>query len=203
MNLKQIITILMFVFLSASNAYAQHQAQTSDSDNQRPVSAFMAAAETTCMDPILISAGDFPTDGTGFYRHKGWLAINPEKRKTATTQTEFKSSAGKYDMIFVAVGEYDGESVYELSVNGRQVMNYKTPLSKYSYEEGVDYSFLIDDVVLKPGDQLKVTATVGTDGTEFSRARWAGIILVKAGKGEQLLKKLKDKGTTETLIKQK
>lgn len=86
-------------------------------------------------------------------------------------------------------------------VNGKQVMNFKVPLSKYSYEEGVNDSYLIENIQLNPGDQLKVTATVGTDGAEFSRARWGGILLVEAGKGKKLLKKLKNKGITETIKK--
>ena len=80
-------------------------------------------------------------------------------------------------------------------------MNFKVRLSKFSYEEGVDFSYLIKNIQLKPGDTLKVTATVGTDGAEFSRARWGGIILVKAGKGKQMMNKLKNNETTETLKK--
>jgi len=200
MNKSNIILIFTFLFVSTISL-AQQQASTADSTNEKNISVFLAAAAETGIDPILISTSDFPIENTGFYRHKGWLAINPTKQKSATTQLEFKFKEGKYDLIFSGVGEYDGESAYILSVNGKQVMNFKVPLSKFSYEEGVDFSYLIANIQLKPGDNLKVTTTVGTDGAEFSRARWGGIILVKAGKGKQLMNKLKNNGSTETLKK--
>jgi hypothetical protein len=192
-----IILIILCVF--SVNLYAQQA--TPSTKNEQPVSDFLIAATTSGINCQLISAGDFSAEGTGFYRHKAWLAINPNKQKTASTQVKFNFQEGNYDLIFSGVGEYDGESVYELSVNSQQVMYTKVPLSEFSYEEGIGYSGLVENVQLKPGDQLKVTATVGTDGAEFSRARWGGIILVEAGKGKQLMKKLKNKGTTETIKK--
>ena len=194
--------ILIFTLLCVSAiSLAQQQASKSHLTDEKNISAFLAAAAETVTGTILISASDFPIENTGFYRHKGWLAINPTKLKSATTELKFIFREGKYDLIFSGVGEYDGESAYVLSVNGKQAMNFKVRLSKFSYEEGVDFSYLIENIQLKPGDMLKVTATVGTDGAEFSRARWGGIILVKAGKGKQLMNKLKNIGTTETLKK--
>ncbi len=122
MNKANIILISVFLFASA-NLFAQKKAQKPDAKNEQRISAFLAAAKETGIDHSLINASDFPTEGTGFYRHKGWLAINPNKQKTASTQTEFKFQEGKYDLLFSGVGEYDGESGYELSVNGKQVMN--------------------------------------------------------------------------------
>jgi hypothetical protein len=196
---KANIILTFTILLTCAVSFARQQAPKPKSEQN--VSAFLAAATETGIESILLNASDFPTEGTGFYPHKGWLAINPNKQKSASTLTEFKLQEGKYDLIFSGVGEYDGESVYELSVNDKQVMNFKVPLSKFSYEEGIDFSYLIKNIQLKPGDMLKVTVTVGTDGAEFSRARWGGIILVEAGKGKKLMKKLKNKGTTETLNK--
>lgn len=198
MNKANIILTYTFLLFCAIS-FAQQKALTPKSGQN--ASAFLAAATETGIRHILLNASDFPTEGTGFYQHKGWLAINPNQQQTASTQTEFKFQEGNYDLLFSGVGEYDGESVYELSVNGKQVMNFKLPTSKSSYEEGVDYSCLIENIQLKPGDQLKVTATVGTDGAEYSRARWGGILLVEAGKGKKLMKKLENKGTTETIKK--
>ncbi len=200
MNKSNIILIFTLWCISAIS-FAQQQASKSHLTDEKNISAFLAAAAETEIGTILISASNFPVENTGFYRHNGWLAINPAKLKSATTQLEFKFREGKYDLIFSGVGEYDGESAYVLSVNGKQAMNFKVRLSKFSYEEGVDFSYLIENIQLKPGDMLKVTATVGTDGAEFSRARWGGIMLVKAGKGKQLMNKLKNIGTTETLKK--
>jgi len=200
MNKSNIILIFTLLCVSAISL-AQQQASKSHLTDEKNISAFLAAAAETGIGTILISASDFPIENTGFYRHKGWLAINPTKLKSATTQLEFKFREGKYDLIFSGVGEYDGESAYVLSVNGKQAMNFKVRLSTFSYEEGVDFSYLIENIQLKPGDMLKVTATVGTDGAEFSRARWGGIILVKAGKGKQMMNKLKNNETTETLKK--
>jgi hypothetical protein len=194
--------ILTFTLLCVSAILlAQQQASKPHSTDEKTISAFLAASAETGISTILISASDFPIENTGFYRHKGWLAINPSKLKSATTQLEFKFREGKYDLIFSGVGEYDGESEYILSVNGKQEMNFKVRLSKFSYEEGVNFSNLIENIQLKRGDMLKVTATVGTDGAEFSRARWGGIILVKAGKGKKLMNKLKNIGNTETIKK--
>jgi len=200
MNKSNIILIFTFLFVSAISL-AQQQASKPELKNEKNISEFLAAAAEIGIYHILISASEFPVENTGFYIHKGWLAINPEKQKTASTQTEFKFEDGQYDLIFSGVGEYDGESVYELSVNNKQVMKYKVPLSKFSFEEGVAFCYLVNDISLKTGDVFNVSATVGTDGAEFSRARWGGIILVKTGDGKQLIEKLKSKGTTENLKK--
>ncbi|NDP20917.1 MAG: hypothetical protein GZ091_07540 [Paludibacter sp.] len=200
MNKSNIILIFTFLFVSAIS-FAQQPASKSDFKNEKNISEFLAAVAEAGISHILIIASDFPVENTGFYQHKGWLAINPDKESTASTQTKFKFQDGKYDLIFSGVGEYDGESSYLLSVNGKQVMNFKVPLSKFSFEEGVNFCCLVNDISLKTGDILKVSATVGTDGAEFSRARWGGIILVKAGKGKQLMNKLKNNRTTETLKK--
>jgi hypothetical protein len=197
---SNIILTLTLLCVSAI-LLAQQQASKPHSTDEKNISAFLAASVETGISTILIRASDFPIENTGFYRHKGWLAINPSKLKSATTQLEFKFREGKYDLIFSGVGEYDGESEYILSVNGKQEMNFKVRLSKFSYEEGVNFSNLIENIQLKRGDMLKVTATVGTDGAEFSRARWGGIILVKAGKGKKLMNKLKNIGNTETIKK--
>lgn len=169
--------------------------------NSVKTSTFLSSLIESDVDYLLINAADFPVEGTGFYKHKGWLAINPDKNKLASAQIEFKHREGEYDLLFSGVGEYDGESGYELSVNGKKVMKYNVPLSKYSFEEGVQYSYLVKNIQLKPGDKLKVKAFAGTNGTEFSRGRWGGMVLVKAGDGQMLMEKLKGKGTTEKIIK--
>lgn len=195
--------LLTFTFLlSWAVSFAQPVTAPALKEAQ-PVSAYLSAAAITGIKCTLITASDFPIEGTGFYRHKSWLAVNPNTHKSATTQLEInKIKKGKYDLLFSGVGEYDGASEYQLYVNGKIAMKFTVPLSKFSYQEGVNYSSLVKNIQLQPGDQLKVTASVGSiDGIEYSRARWGGLILVKEGKGKKLVEKLKDKGTAQTLTK--
>ncbi len=134
-----------------------------------------------------ISAQKFPSDGTDFYTHgKNWMAINPNTHKEATTSTAFPFESGKYDIVFVGVGENDGRSTFQLSVNGVEVGIYQPQATTSMYEEGKNFNALWNAVELKKGDKLTVHAKVGTDGKEFCRARWAGIVFAPVGKGKKI-----------------
>jgi len=138
---------------------------------------------------VILRAPEFNNLQNEFYRHKEWLAIHPDKYQEAEAFHRFDGASGTYDILLVTVGESDGRSVFHLKANqaslGRQ---FRTPISDLMFEEGLQYTQLFQQVSLNTGDSLKVRAEVkSADGQEFSRGRWAGLVLVEAGKGEQLM----------------
>ncbi|WP_324023656.1 hypothetical protein QSV08_12425 [Maribacter sp. BPC-D8] len=139
----------------------------------------------------IMKAIDFPIKNTNFYLDNAWLAINPEKYKEAAVSTDFPFENGMYDIIFIGVGENDGQSGFQMLVNGNEVGKYSAPLSKNSFEESIKYNKLWKNIEFKKGDKVTVVATVGTDGTEFTRGRWGGIIFAPKLKGKDILENSK------------
>jgi hypothetical protein len=134
-----------------------------------------------------IAAQEFPSLGTDFYTHgKNWMAINPNTHKEATTSTAFNFDSGKYDVVFVGVGENDGRSTFQFLVNGKEVGIYQPKATDSMFEEGKDFNAVWKGIELKKGDKITVNAKVGTDGKEFCRARWAGIVFAPVGKGMKI-----------------
>jgi hypothetical protein len=133
----------------------------------------------------MFSATDFLTEGSNFYVDKNYLAINPSKSREAKARTTFKPFykpvLETWDLVFLGVGENDGESEYSVAINDKILGSYKAPLSSQTFEEGSRYCKVWKNVSLKEGDTIWVMGKVGTDGQEFSRARWAGIAVVPPG----------------------
>ncbi len=134
----------------------------------------------------IIPATKFPFYGSQFYKNgKNWLAIDPDKSKEAKTTTTFNFASGVYDIVFVGVGENDGQSMFKILVNNTVVSTFKTALSEKMFEEGIKFNTLIESINIKRGDEITVVANVGTnDGVEYTRGRWAGIIFVPEGEGQ-------------------
>lgn len=140
----------------------------------------------------LMKAQNFPFAGTNYYQDGLWLAINPNQAKEATASNKFPFKSGSYDMLFLAVGENDGQSSYEVMVNEKYIGSFTVPLSEYSFEEGVKYVDLWESISINQGDKITVNAKIGSaDGSEFSRARWSGIAFAPIGMGKDVLEKLK------------
>ncbi len=134
-----------------------------------------------------IASQEFPADGTHFYKNgKNWLAINPDEFKEATTSTVFNFESGKYDVVFVGVGENDGSSTFTILIDGQELGSYSPPLTTRLWEEGKDFNGLWENVKLNKGDKITVIAKVGSDGGEWTRGRWAGIIFTPVGKGKEV-----------------
>lgn len=153
---------------------------------------FMDVAETAIKGTVMLKAVAFPLDNTDFYiDRKKWLGIHPEKHKEATVSRKFEGKDGVYDAILIAVGENDGKSEYKVSVNSTEVGHFVVPLSEASFEEGVKYCELWENIDVKRGDLISVWAKVGTDGKEYSRGRWSAIVFVPVSKGKELLEALK------------
>ena len=139
----------------------------------------------------LMRAIHFPKINSPVYQDKQWLAINPNKAKKATVTNAFPFGTGVYDVIFLGVGENDGQSTYVMEVKEKKVGTYKAPLSKYSFEEGPSFCQLWENIDLQKGDEITVRTEVGTLDGEYSRARWGGITFVPKSRGKALIEHLK------------
>ncbi|WP_372775376.1 DUF5060 domain-containing protein [Mangrovibacterium sp.] len=147
---------------------------------------------------VAMKATRFPVEATNFYLDNNWLAVNPERSKEARTTSLFTGTDGVYDLVFVGVGENDGQSSYEVLVNEKEVGRLIVPLSKSSFEEGVQYNDLWENINLKNGDKITVIAKVGSkDGQEFSRGRWAGLVFAPMTKGKDVLELAKSLSTRQ------
>ncbi|MDP5170067.1 MAG: DUF5060 domain-containing protein [Bacteroidia bacterium] len=135
-----------------------------------------------------VPAPSFSWREGNFYLNNDWLAINPNQHRTATASTKVKGEDGAYDLVFLAVGENDGKSSYVVTVNGRPAGTYTTPLSQQSFETGHKYAALWESIELNRGEELLVSATVGSeDGQEYSRGRWQALVIAPSGKGKDVL----------------
>lgn len=156
-----------------------------------PMQSYYKQIAASVIENKTLPIDDFPIKGTGFYKHAGgkWLGINPNKQKEAKTTTPFTFKNGNYDLIFVAVGENDGQSEFEISINNKRLGTFRAPLTKDLFQEGESSNALWENVKLKKGDKITVLAKVGsTDGKEWARARWSGIIFAPVGKGKDVVK---------------
>ena len=135
----------------------------------------------------IIASQEFPVEGNNFYKNgKNWLAINPKEHKNANTSTTFNFESGQYDVIFVGVGENDGSSTFSVFINNNELGSYAPPLAKTMWEEGKEFNAFWENIKVNKGDTITVKAKIGTDGKEFTRGRWAGIVFTPVGKGKQV-----------------
>lgn len=134
-----------------------------------------------------IAAQEFPVKDTNFYKNgKNWLAINPKKHEQATTTTTFNFQSDHYDIIFVGVAENDGKSNFTVTINDTEIGSYSPELTQRLFEEGKNYNALWENIALNKGDKITVTSKIGSDGEEWTRGRWAGIIFTPVGLGKSI-----------------
>jgi len=138
----------------------------------------------------VMKATEFPIEGTKYYVHNNWLAINPNQHKVAEARKPFPFPSGAYDIILRAVGENDGKSEFRVSRNDEEIGHFVCPLSEQTFAVGKKFSALWENVTIENGDAISVQAKVGTDGQEFSRGRWGSLVFVKAGTGKAALENL-------------
>lgn len=156
-----------------------------------PLRSYYKQIAATVIENKTLPINDFPVNGTEFYKHASgkWLGINPNKHKEAETTTTFTFKNGNYDLVFVAVGENDGQSEFKISINGNTLGTFKPPLAKDVFEEGEKNNALWENVKLHKGDKITVSGQIASaDGKEFARARWSGIIFTPVGKGKDVIK---------------
>ena len=152
-----------------------------------PEPSYFQRIGTSIIENKTLPVDDFPIEGTGFYRDAGrrWLAINPNKQKEAKTTTTFNFKSAAYDVVFVGVGENDGQSRFTVAINGNELGSYSPALTLKMFEEGSNFNALWKNVQFNKGDKISVTAKIGSaDGKEWARARWAGLIFTPVGEGK-------------------
>ena len=130
---------------------------------------------------LKIKASDIPAKG-GFYLDNGkWLAINPDKNKTAETTVAFPYPSGKYHLTLLGVGENDGEAHHEIFLNDKSILAFNIPLSKKTTETGPKYNKTAKDIFFGAGEDIKIKSKIASaDGKEFSRARLAALVFTPA-----------------------
>lgn len=152
--------------------------------------SYYKSISTSVIENKTLPVDDFPVDGTGYYQDAGgrWLAINPNKRKEAISSTAFNFKSGNYDVVFVGVGENDGQSTFTVSIDSKELGSFSPELTHKMFEEGKGFNSLWEDVNLNTGDIITVSAKIGSkDGKEWARARWSGIIFAPVGKGKEVI----------------
>ena len=156
-------------------------------ESLKPQKSYFTTISKSIAENKYIAAQEFPADGTNFYKNgKNWLAINPKTHKEATTSTTFNFESGKYDMVFVGVGENDGSSTFRVLINDKEIGMYNPPITNTLFEEGKKFNALWENIQLNKKDKITVWAKVGTDGHEWTRGRWAGIVFAPVGKGKDI-----------------
>lgn len=126
---------------------------------------------------IRIPASKIPAKG-GFYLDRGkWLAIVPDKNKSAETSLSFDYPSGKYHLTLVGVGENDGEATHEIFLNGKSILTFQIPLAKETYETGKKFNKTVKGLIFGTGEEIKIKSKVASaDGKEYSRARIAALV---------------------------
>lgn len=128
-----------------------------------------------------IKASQFPTDGGYYLDQDKWLAINPDKNKTAKATIASQFPSGTYDLTLLAVGENDGQCNYTVSLNDKVILIHKVAMAKDTFEEGAKYHKTVKNILIGQGEDITVSSTIASaDGKEYSRARLSGITLTPA-----------------------
>lgn len=130
----------------------------------------------------IIEAASFATDSTGQYVDMGqWLAIDPAKGQSHLGRAASPFPSGRYHLALATVGEDDGQSTYEIRINGEALPEFTAPLSKRDVQTGGEFVARYENVAIEGGDVIEITATVGAgeDGGS-SRARWQSLTFIPA-----------------------
>jgi hypothetical protein len=123
-----------------------------------------------------------------FYQHtaKKALAIDASntdhRNKYAFAQYHVVSSdRGTHQLTLVTLTETDGESSYQVLLNGKVIAQVQNPETTTDYREAY---FKINNVTLKEGDVIEVAAMAVTNGkipedggTAFARGRWRALVI--------------------------
>ena len=89
-------------------------------------------------------------------------------------------------MVFVGVGENDGSSTFRVLINDKEIGMYNPPITNTIFEEGKKFNALWENIQLNKKDKITVWAKVGTDGHEWTRGRWAGIVFAPVVKRKDI-----------------
>jgi alpha-glucuronidase len=104
-------------------------------------------------------SGYVPVDVTPWETASGSKAIACEQQSACTVTTTLEHPAGKYDIAVQYFDYLHGVSTYTLSLNGRDIAEWKADNTLPSDAMNGDTStrYTVADVDLHPGDTLKIT----------------------------------------------
>lgn len=115
------------------------------------------------------------------------LAIDAAKHQDrfAAAESRYDGPAGKFDLVLTTLTETDGESLYRVLIDGKQIGKVQNPASSRDYEL-VPHRF--NNVELKSGDTIRVEFSSASNrkipegnGFAFSRGRWRSVAVLKPG----------------------
>ena len=115
------------------------------------------------------------------------FAINAaeHKNKFAAGELSFLGPSGTYDVIITTLTETDGESTYQLFIQGRKIGEFQNPKTDEDY---APKQHRWQRVAIYKGDEVRVAfnthsngRTPEGDGFVFSRGRWRSLTFVKPG----------------------
>jgi hypothetical protein len=143
-----------------------------------PASAAQGLSAAALAQTRTVSAASLTLEGTGFHLDQGkWAAIDPDQRKEASVKFTAPAANGRYRITLHAVGEFDGNSSYEVILGGHSLGTFTCPPSRERSEEGPAFTRSWGDVAVNQGEMVEVRArTASNDGRAFSRARWSRIV---------------------------
>ena len=130
-----------------------------------------AASEPSVADTALVMSAAMFADSEmkNYYLDRDkWLAVNPDKHKQGSADRTFPFPTGVYHVTLQAVGESDGQSTYELSVDEQHVGDFKCPLSSEMFEEGAKFHKTWPDIKITEGAIIHVKSRSRLE-------RWRGI----------------------------
>jgi hypothetical protein len=115
------------------------------------------------------------------------LAINAAKYpgKKSAAEMKYEGNPGKFDIAIMTMTETDGESTYELFVDGKSMGKVKNPIAQRDYQQVIR---IFPNISLRAGNTIRVVFDAATnrkiaegDGFAYSRGRWTGIAISKPG----------------------
>jgi hypothetical protein len=115
------------------------------------------------------------------------LAIDASryKDKFAAAEAVFPGPSGTYDIVLTTLAETDGESTYQLLVNGTRVGEFQNPPTEEDYKP-VHHRW--KQVPLKQGDVVKVAFSTHSNGRTpegagfaYARGRWRALAFLSPG----------------------
>ena len=115
------------------------------------------------------------------------LAINAAQfpGKQSAAEMHYEGNPGTFDIALTTMTETDGESTYELYIDGKLIGKIQNPVAKRDYEK---VTRVFRNVRLQAGNKIRVVFDAASnrkiaegDGFAFSRGRWSGIALAKPG----------------------
>ncbi|MCH6257646.1 DUF5060 domain-containing protein [Puniceicoccaceae bacterium K14] len=169
---------------------------------EEPITPFTPAKELPLTMPegsAVLRPNDFNIEGTNYYLDRGkWLAINPEKHKSASAKTIVPVGNITYDIILHAVGENDGGSTFTLKLADKIIGEFYCPMSRNTFEEGLHFSTVFKNIDINEGEIIEISSNiVSDDGKEYCRGRFAGLTFVPSGTDNSTIAKIRRTPITE------